>query len=396
MLESGLFFTLGFLVAILLILMIAPAIWRRAVSLTRKTIESSIPLTVSEIQADKDQLRAEFAMNTRRLEVNLEDTKEQSAEQLIEINRRRDEMLAMEADRSEKLIRITELESQAAERESRLNLTEGQLKQTSQTMSSIQGKLEEKSTALDDLDHKYRDAVDDFDGQKIEMVARETRLDTIQDEASQTREKLKSKSSEHKELLAETKTLNTALSKETKRNGELEEKLAKLQSLQADMEGRLERRDNDLAKLREKSGADGDRMAGLEKQLNKTQSEKSKLDSNPTEELDDLRKALERAEKERNRLKAELSTLKLSGKGKSSESSENALMRERIKDLAAKVTAHTATVEGPGSPVNKALGSKPKRKPTKGHSKGNTKKKSDTDAARSLAGRIRALQAASE
>ena len=101
MLESGLFFTLGFLVAILLTLMIAPAIWRRAVSLTRKNIENSIPLTVNEIQAEKDQLRAEFAMNTRRLEVNMEEIKEQSAEQLIEINRRRDGMLALEVDQSE-------------------------------------------------------------------------------------------------------------------------------------------------------------------------------------------------------------------------------------------------------------------------------------------------------
>ena len=58
MLESGLFFTLGFLAATLLCLMVAPAIWRRAVVLTRQRIESSVPLTLNEIQADKDQLRA--------------------------------------------------------------------------------------------------------------------------------------------------------------------------------------------------------------------------------------------------------------------------------------------------------------------------------------------------
>ena len=96
MLESGLFFILGFLCSALLALMVAPAIWRRAVVQTRQRIESSVPLTLNEIQADKDQLRAEFAMSTRRLEVSLDELKERAAEQMIEINRRRDEALALE------------------------------------------------------------------------------------------------------------------------------------------------------------------------------------------------------------------------------------------------------------------------------------------------------------
>ena len=66
--QSVLFFALGFLCAGFLALMVAPAVWRRAVALTRRRIEASIPLTRSEIQADKDRIRAEYAMATRRLE----------------------------------------------------------------------------------------------------------------------------------------------------------------------------------------------------------------------------------------------------------------------------------------------------------------------------------------
>ena len=74
-LEAVLYFVLGFLSAALLALMVAPAIWNRAVVLTKKRIESSVPLTLNEIQADKDQLRAEFAMSTRRLEMSVEELK---------------------------------------------------------------------------------------------------------------------------------------------------------------------------------------------------------------------------------------------------------------------------------------------------------------------------------
>ncbi|RUW48093.1 hypothetical protein EOA36_21490, partial [Mesorhizobium sp. M8A.F.Ca.ET.021.01.1.1] len=61
MVQSVLFFALGFLCAGFLALMVAPAVWRRAVALTRRRIEASIPLTQAEIQADKDRVRAEYA-----------------------------------------------------------------------------------------------------------------------------------------------------------------------------------------------------------------------------------------------------------------------------------------------------------------------------------------------
>ena len=49
-----------------------PAVWRRAVRLTKKRIEAATPMTMAEFRADKDQLRAEFALSTRRLEMNVE------------------------------------------------------------------------------------------------------------------------------------------------------------------------------------------------------------------------------------------------------------------------------------------------------------------------------------
>ncbi len=57
-LEVILYFVLGFFVAGLLALMVSPVIWNRAVELIRQKIESSVPLSINEIQADKDQLRA--------------------------------------------------------------------------------------------------------------------------------------------------------------------------------------------------------------------------------------------------------------------------------------------------------------------------------------------------
>ena len=76
------FFALGLATAGLLAFMVAPLVWRRAVRLTRARIEHAVPLTLSEIKADKDQLRAEFAMSARRLEMNVEHLR-QKASQLL-------------------------------------------------------------------------------------------------------------------------------------------------------------------------------------------------------------------------------------------------------------------------------------------------------------------------
>src|ERR1700687_3527039 len=85
--ESIMFFALGFLAASLVALILLSAVWHRAVRLTTKRIEGAIPVSMAEIQADKDQLRAEFAMSTRRLETSVEQLKLNTNQQIAELGR---------------------------------------------------------------------------------------------------------------------------------------------------------------------------------------------------------------------------------------------------------------------------------------------------------------------
>jgi hypothetical protein len=52
---------LGFLVAALFAVLIAPAYRRRTVRLTTAALKRSLPLTEAEMRADKDRLRADHA-----------------------------------------------------------------------------------------------------------------------------------------------------------------------------------------------------------------------------------------------------------------------------------------------------------------------------------------------
>ncbi len=113
--ENLMYFALGALAAGLVALMIMPAVWRRAVRLTKKRIEAATPMTMAEFRADKDQLRAEFALSTRRLEMNVESLRKRLAEQLREINRKKTDLAAVKSDRDNHLNIIRELEERERE-----------------------------------------------------------------------------------------------------------------------------------------------------------------------------------------------------------------------------------------------------------------------------------------
>jgi hypothetical protein len=72
MVEAIMFFALGFLVASLLALALFPVVHARAARLAARRVVAEFPLSMKEINAERDLLRAEFAMSVRRFEMRIE------------------------------------------------------------------------------------------------------------------------------------------------------------------------------------------------------------------------------------------------------------------------------------------------------------------------------------
>ena len=70
--ETVMIFALGFLAASLCALLLLPAVNARAARLSQRRIEARLPLSISEVAAEKDYLRAQFAVTQRRLERKVE------------------------------------------------------------------------------------------------------------------------------------------------------------------------------------------------------------------------------------------------------------------------------------------------------------------------------------
>jgi hypothetical protein len=76
---------IGFLVACLLMAMLAPLIHERAVRLTVRRLLAKRPRSAIDRRAHEDQLRAQFAVSVRRLETVVEDAQAKTASQLCDV-----------------------------------------------------------------------------------------------------------------------------------------------------------------------------------------------------------------------------------------------------------------------------------------------------------------------
>jgi hypothetical protein len=98
MIDIGIYVALGFLAASLLALLLVPPLWHRAVRLTTKKLEATMPMSVADIQADKDQLRAEYAIRLRRVEMALDKAKDKAIREQVEANKRRVKIAEINAE----------------------------------------------------------------------------------------------------------------------------------------------------------------------------------------------------------------------------------------------------------------------------------------------------------
>jgi hypothetical protein len=98
MIESFMYMGIGFLFAGLVGVALAPLIHGRAVRLTVRRLEAALPQQMNEIQADKDLLRAEFAMATRRLELMIEKLRNKNASQLVEMGKKSDSVIRLKLE----------------------------------------------------------------------------------------------------------------------------------------------------------------------------------------------------------------------------------------------------------------------------------------------------------
>src|ERR1700741_3637438 len=148
MIEPIMYLAIGFLLSMLCGLMIVPLVHSRAVRLTTRRLEAATPLSMAEIQADKDQLRAEFAMSARRLEMRVEQLKVKTTSQLAELGKKSDAINRLKMELGEKNAAIFALEAREKALRDQIRATEQEYSVKTNAMREAERALADKEADL--------------------------------------------------------------------------------------------------------------------------------------------------------------------------------------------------------------------------------------------------------
>lgn len=416
MVEQIMYLAIGFLVAMLLALMLAPLVHNRAVRLTTKRLEAATPLSMAEIQADKDQLRAEFAMSARRLEMSVDQLKNKTTSQFAEIGKKTDAINRLKLELAEKNAAIETLEAREKAVQEQLRTTEQDFAAKTEELRSAESALAEKQAELARINAELNERSTLADTRQVELVALHTKIEELQarggeaeKEFAATRSRLEAQRGESASTTRELDEARGRVEALSLRVGELDRQLL-LQVKEAELlGGRVHELEERLAAqsklLAEREFENNQLRAANEAALRTVGELRNELDatSSKSPDLTRIRKdkaALEdqltQARDERAKAQRELVALKQQAESSwETERMENALLRERINDIAAEVAKLAITLEGPDSPIQAMLTAPAPAKPAKGTKAANGTKSAGVTpvvAGGTLADRIRALQ----
>ena len=416
MIEPIMYLAIGFLVSMLFGLMIVPLVHNRAVRLTTRRLEAATPLSMAEIQADKDQLRAEFAMSARRLEMNVDQLKNKTTSQLAELGKKSDAINRMKIELGEKNATIFSLEAREKAVKEQLRATEEEFAAKTEMLRGAEKALTDKQAELAKINHDLSDRSMVAESRQVELVAVRAQIDELKNrvgdaekEFAATQARLAQERSDSENATRELTDARGRVENLNQRVNDLDRQLI-IQVKEAEMLG------NRVNDLEARLATQGKMLAEREfennqlKQANDMAERAAKElrveiaalsqggNSPALEKLRTEKAAVEEqlrvARDERGKLQRDINAIQQQAESSwATERMENALLRERINDIAAEVAKLAIQLEGPNSAIEAMLAAEPAAP------KSPAKPANDTVAAApapegggTLAERIRALQ----
>lgn len=343
--QSAMLVVLGFSIAGLLACVIAPAYRRRAARLATLELKRTMPLTEAEIAADKDRIRAGYAIRVHKLESNLEDRTLETARQLIEINRRDARISALESD----LARLTTIndEHENARRVLELTITD--------RLPKVEHRLSEAKKLLFERDREIAALTQTAQRQAI-ALDEATQINTQQrSDIHRLNATLTTRAARHRDKAEEQKheteiALRTEIEALRARVRDQTDVIAKLQQSQSPfLEQPNDNPGDEMARLKA-SLADAER--GLQEARRQgppsvaAPSYAAQVNVEHDVELRNLKSRIEDQAAEIARLKAELSVLATPVEDTGDDSNALTPLRATLKALEAEAAEHSSTILG--------------------------------------------------
>jgi hypothetical protein len=382
MIEPIMYLAIGFLVSMLFGLMIVPLVHNRAVRLTTKRMEAATPLSMAEIQADKDQLRAEFAMSARRLEMSVDQLKSKTTSQLAELGKKTDAINRMKIELGEKTATIFALEAREKAGKEQLRSTEEEFAAKTELLRNAEQALTDKQSELAKINSELSNRSMMAESRQVELMAVRAQIDQLKNRVGDAEKEFAATQTRLAQERGESETTTRELAEARSRVENLSQRVNDLdrqlivQVKEAemlgnrvnDLEGRLATQDKLLAERDHENNQLRQTNQTTERAAQELRAELAALSGgNQSPAIEKLRnekaaveEQLRLAREDRAKLQRDINAIQQQAESSwATERMENALLRERINDIAAEVAKLAIQLEGPNSAIEAMLSAEP-------------------------------------
>jgi uncharacterized coiled-coil protein SlyX len=232
--EIIMYVALGFATATLIALLLGGALWSLAVGIGRRRAQrTSPPPAVAELQAERNRLRAEYAMLSRRVEVRLEDLKRQTAEHMAEVARSRN--------------RVDRLGAEVDKRDAMLGERDSEIARLKDQVAALVSELEARTATVGELETEQGKREETIAAMSEQLAERDQHIERLRTEVDR--------------LTAEVERLGLARSEAVSRERTIQERVrGRIEDL-TDLSRRIEVQRRELAAQQSRSLALRDTMA---------------------------------------------------------------------------------------------------------------------------------------
>ncbi|WP_075291346.1 hypothetical protein [Pararhizobium arenae] len=364
MIQFVLLFSLGFLTAVMLGVLVAPLVYRRIIRFAEDRLKATMPLSPQEVRAQKDAARAGYAAENARTEQKLRREREKTVAIMLEKESVLKDIQRLHGENADLHAQIEAMNVEAGDFRSQVRRLEQHIDRLTNSLAATEKGDDAKKAEISILSRQINTLSMEVDNLKIDLAARNaeaenliSRISSLRDERDALREEARAEGAKARELAMRQPRDETRLK-------QLEQKLAREMASNADKDSFLERRAAEIDRLKQKlkdannelrdtvkamrTGANG---AGLRKDRKAVAAiaipdvvaqQPAANTMPPHSEL-----SFEHA---RNRVSA-LSERLVNVRG----TAHDDALREEIADIAASVVAMTAMREGENSPIHALL-----------------------------------------
>lgn len=334
-----------------------------------------MPLTRNEVQAEKDQQRAEFALALRKVEIKAKSLQEgltgQRADAAVHREKARllaDECAAQTVELEARDEYITNIKIELGERQSDIQFLET-------ARSELENLVAHSAIEIEIRDKNIVELKIEADNRQIELAAKVSEQGRLSGRVSELNNLRKSSEEKLRHVTSEMRTARETSRTESKRLADFERKTERLMSQLSDREERLERREKELLRLKDSLKASVDEQNSVKRQLlastlryEKLERDSAKLPGQVVQLASSAvaENAMKKLEDEKAQLVAMVGQLTqekdaLVQKLKDATTSvdkhgaDDAKLRSQVHELTAKVVSLIAETEGAKSPIPKLL-----------------------------------------